>query len=424
MLLRATGTRNRADRLLRADEVPEHQRRELSGLALQFHDSSCLDRFSDVKGIDSDTTLHPRRVFATADVGSEATGRLREQGYDVEVYADTEAPPKTAIIERVRSGIDALITTLRDQIDEEVFAAGAPTLKIVAQIAVGFDNIDRDAANRYRIPFSNTADVLTEATAEFALFMMGSLSRKLYSSERLVERNEWGSWHPYHPFLGDQVTGKTVGVVGTGRIGKAFAKKCVGLDVDLLLYDPAIQDAEFVSFAQQEMQLRFDAGFTSRLHHAEYVSFDRVLEASDYVSLHVPLLSAEDSDKPTYHLIGEAALSRMKPNAFLINTSRGPVVDEKALYHALIAGKIAGAALDVYEKEPLPADSALRDPRLKDRLRLFHHFASGTRETRLSPDPDIGMAGRCVQAVIDVLEGNYGGDPSKMPYVVNKEAFV
>ena len=113
----------------------------------------------------------------------------------------------------------------------------------------------------------------------------------------------------------------------------------------------------------------------------------------------------------------------MKKTAYLINTSRGPVVDETALYAALRNGEIAGAALDVYEQEPLPLDSPLRDSTLKDRLRLFHHFASGTRETRLSPDPQLGMAGRCVQAVIDVIEGNHGGDPAKMPYVVNKEAF-
>ncbi len=113
----------------------------------------------------------------------------------------------------------------------------------------------------------------------------------------------------------------------------------------------------------------------------------------------------------------------MKSTAFLINTSRGPVVDEAALFDALMGERIAGAALDVFEKEPLPADSFLRDPRLKDRLRLFHHFASGTRETRLSVDPDTGMAGRVVQGVIDVLEGRYDGDFARMPYVVNREAF-
>lgn len=364
------------------------------------------------------------RVFATADIGSAALDRLREHGYEVEVYPDTEAPPKSLIIKKVSSGIDALITTLRDQIDEEVFSAGEKNLKIVAQIAVGFDNIDRAAANRYRIPFSNTADVLTEATAEFAFFIMGAVSRKLYPSERLVEENKWGSWHPYHPFLGDEVTGKTIAVIGTGRIGKAFAKKCIGLDADLLLYDPEVCDEKFVEYANREMALRFEAGFSRSRRAARYVSFSEALSGADYVSLHVPLLMKGQSVTPTYHLMNPEAFRRMKETAYLINTSRGPVVDENALYHALRNGVIAGAAVDVYEHEPLPADSPLRDSRLKDRLRLFHHFASGTRETRLSPDPQIGMAGRCAQAIIDVIEGNHGGDPGRMPYVVNKEAFA
>lgn len=364
------------------------------------------------------------RVFATADIGSEALNRLRDLGYEVEVYADTEPPPKSLIIEKVRSGIDALITTLRDQIDEKVFSSGAGTLKIVAQIAVGFDNIDRSAANRYGVPFSNTADVLTEATAEFAFFLMGAVSRKLHPSEKLVEQNQWTSWHPYHPFLGDEVTGKSASVIGTGRIGKAFAKKCIGLDMDLFLYDPISTDEKFAGYADREMQLRYEAGFSTKHRIVGYVSFDEALEQGDYLSLHVPLLMSGESATPTHHLMNEAAFKRMKRTAYLINTSRGPVVDERALYEALINDEIAGAALDVFEKEPLPADSPLRDPRLKDRLRLFHHFASGTRETRLSPDPEVGMAGRVVQAVIDVIEGNYGGDPGRMPYVVNKEAFA
>jgi glyoxylate reductase len=363
------------------------------------------------------------RVFATADIGSEALARLSDLGYDVDVYPHIEPPPKSLIVEKVRNGVDALITTLRDTIDEEVFSAGASTLRIVSQIAVGFDNIDRAAANRHRIPFANTADVLTEATAEFAFFMMGAVSRKLYPSEKLVEENQWTSWHPYEPFLGDEVTGKTIAVIGTGRIGKAFAKKCIGLDADILLYDPEIQDEKFALYAAREMSLRFEAGFTTRRREIRYVSFSEALAAADYLSLHVPLLLRGESLTPTYHLMNFEAFRRMKKSAYMINTSRGPVVDENALFHALLSDEIAGAALDVYEKEPLSEESPLRDPRLRDRLRLFHHFASGTRETRLSPDPHVGMAGRCVQAVIDVIEGNYRDDRSKMPYVVNKEAF-
>ncbi|HXG68492.1 MAG TPA: D-glycerate dehydrogenase [Blastocatellia bacterium] len=363
------------------------------------------------------------RIFATADIGSDALNLLREHGYEVEVYPHIEPPPKSLIIEKVRGGIDALITTLREPIDEEVFAAGAGTLRVVAQYAVGVDNIDRAAANRYRIPFMNTANVLTEATAEFAVFLLGAVSRKLYSSEKLVEENRWGTWHPYHPFLGDEVTGKTVAVIGAGRIGKAFAKKCIGFDMDLLLYSPTSQDARFLEFADREMQLRYEAGFSRRRHTVRYVSFEEALRQGDYVSLHVPLTMPGQSVTPTYHLMNAAAFAKMKPTAYLINTSRGPVVDEQALYEALMENRIAGAALDVFEKEPLPADSPLRDARLRDRLRLFHHFGSGTRESRLSVDPDRGMAGRVAQAVIDVIEGNYGGDPAQMPYVVNKEAF-
>src|SRR5712692_2020159 len=157
------------------------------------------------------------RVFATCDIGQEALELLRQRGYDLEVYDRVEAPPKSLIIEKVRSGIDGLITTLRDTIDAEVFDAGRGTLKIVAQDAVGFDNINRADANRFQIPFTNTADVLTDATAEFALLILGCVARKLCPSERLVRENRWGAWHPYLPFLGDEVTGKTMGVIGTGR---------------------------------------------------------------------------------------------------------------------------------------------------------------------------------------------------------------
>ena len=147
------------------------------------------------------------------------------------------------------------------------------------------------------------------------------------------------------------------------------------------------------------------------------------LSSADFISLHVPLLRESESATPTYHLINEATLRMMKPTTMIINTSRGPVVDEAALARALRENWIAGAALDVYETEPLPADSPLRDPALEDRLRLLSHFASGGRVTRLSTDPDKGMAGRCIHGLMDVLERNHGGNPAQMPYVVNKEAF-
>jgi glyoxylate reductase len=363
------------------------------------------------------------RIFATADIGKQALDVIRNKGYTIEVYPHVEAPPKALIVEKVKSGVDALITTLRDKIDEEVFAAGKGTLKVVGQDAVGFNNIDRAAANKYKIPFTHTADVLTEATAEFAFFIMGCVARKLYPSERLVEENRWPSWHPYEPFLGDEVTGRTVAVIGTGRIGKAFIKKAVGFDMDVLCYDPEYQDHKFVESIQRIMDFRRNEKLISKNQSIRYVSFEEALANADYVTLHVPLLMPEESKNPTFHLMNETRFRMMKKTAYLINTSRGPIVDEKALYKALVEDWIGGAALDVFEVEPLPENSPLRDPKLHLKLRKFHHFASGGRQTRLNPDPNIGMGGRTVQGVLDVLEGNYGGDPKKMPYVVNKEAF-
>src|SRR5579871_5843316 len=363
------------------------------------------------------------RVFATCDIG-EAIDVLRRKGYEVEVYAHPEAPPKSLIISKVKSGIDGLITTLRDPIDAEVFEAGKGTLKVVAQIAVGFDNINRADANRYGVPFTHTADVLTEATAEFAFFMMGSLARRMWTAEHLTRDMQWGYWHPYLPFLGDEVTGKTVAVIGTGRIGLAFIKKCVGFDMNVLCYDPAYENHAFVKSIQEIHDLRHARGLVKVEPWIKYAGFEESLRGADFVSVHVPLLRKGESDTPTYHLFNEQTLRLMKSTAYLVNTSRGPVVDEAALAKALRENWIAGAALDVYETEPLPSDSPLRDPAIADRCRLMPHFASAARITRLSTDPEKGMAGRCAQGLIDGLEGNYGGDIAKMPYVVNKEAFA
>jgi glyoxylate reductase len=239
-----------------------------------------------------------------------------------------------------------------------------------------------------------------------------------------VRENHWGAWHPYLPFLGDEVTGKTLAVIGTGRIGQALMKKAVGFDVNFLCYDPVVQAQDFIKNLQIEMDLRLSHGFIAERRTIRYVPFEEALAGADFITLHVPLLRPGEAETPTFHLINERTLRLMKPTAYLINTSRGPVVDERALAAALREGLIAGAALDVFEHEPLPADSPLRDPAIEDRVRLFHHFASAGRITRLSTDPNKGMAGRCVQALIDVLEGNYGNNLAHMPYVVNKEAFI
>jgi glyoxylate reductase len=368
-----------------------------------------------------DTRRH--HIFATADIGDAAFARLRKRGYEVEVYPRPEPPPKSVIIAKVREGIDGLITTLRDRIDAEVFEAGEGTLKCVAQYAVGVDNIDRAAANRYKIPFTNTPDVLTEATAEFALFALADLSRRLWSAEKLVRENRWGFWHPYLPFLGDEVTGKTIAIIGAGRIGQAMAKMCSGFDMNILSYQPNRANEQFIAALQAVMDLRHLSGLQRERTTARYTSLEDALRQADFVSIHVPLVREGEGENPTYHLFNETTLRWMKPTAYLVNTARGAVIDEAALVRALKARWIAGAALDVYETEPLPPDSPLRDAEIEDRCRLYPHFGSAGRATRLSMDPNRGMAGRCVQGLIDVLEGNYGGDIQKMPFVVNKEAF-
>src|SRR5580692_4121251 len=233
-------------------------------------------------------------VFATCDIG-EAIDVLRKRGYEVEVYPQPQAPPKSLIIEKLKSGIDGLITTLRYPIDAEVFEAGKGHLKVVAQIAVGFDNINRADANRYKIPFTHTADVLTEATAEFAFFMMGALARRLWSAEQLTRENKWGYWHPYLPFLGDEVTGKTVAVIGTGRIGLAFIKKCAGFDMNILCFDPAYENHEYIKAIDEVNELRFARGISRERATIRYTSLQDALSSADFISLHVPLLRENES---------------------------------------------------------------------------------------------------------------------------------
>jgi glyoxylate reductase len=363
------------------------------------------------------------KIYATCHIGDAAENLLRERGYELEVYPGPEPPPKSLILEKVR-GADGLITTLRDRIDAEVFEAGKPTLKVVSQIAVGFDNINRADANRYRIPFTNTPEVLNDATAEFTFLMMGVLSRRMWDSEKLVREQKWGAWHPFLPFVGDEITGKTIAVLGTGRIGLALIRKCLGFDMNVLCYDPVYQNEKFVADTQQLMDMRYKLGMTKEKNWIKYVGLQEALRQADYVSLHVPLIREGEGKTPTYHMINEQRLKLMRKEAYLINAARGPVVDEQALARALKENWIAGAALDVFEKEPLPADSPLLDPEIEDRCRVYHHFASAGRITRLATDPEKGMAGRCIQGLMDVLEENYGGDITKMPYVVNKEGWT
>jgi glyoxylate reductase len=194
--------------------------------------------------------------------------------------------------------------------------------------------------------------------------------------------------------------------------------------MNILYYNSGREKPEFASAMQEIMDLRHKHGLTREKQWIQYVNLEDALREADFVSLHVPLLREGESASPTYHMFNEKTLRLMKPSAMIINTARGPVIDEVTLAHALKENWIAGAALDVYATEPLPSDSPLRDPAIEDRCRLYPHHGSATYETRLSTDPDRGMAGRSIQGLMDVLEKNYGGDLTKMPFVVNKEAFT
>ena len=229
------------------------------------------------------------RVFATCDIGT-SLDRLRRRGYELEVYPGPEAPPRELLLAKVRSGIDGLITTLRDRIDAEVLEAGQGTLKGIAQMAVGFDNISRADANRCRIPFTNTPDVLTDATAEFAFAIMLAVSRKLWPSERLVRETRWGFWHPSLPFLGDEVTGKTIAVIGTGRIGQAMISRCSGFEMNVLCYNAGREKEQLVAATATLMELRYELGVSRRRNWIRYAEFEECLREADYVSLHVPLV--------------------------------------------------------------------------------------------------------------------------------------
>ncbi|HEY5933405.1 MAG TPA: D-glycerate dehydrogenase [Kofleriaceae bacterium] len=260
---------------------------------------------------------------------------------------------------------DALICLLLDQIDEALLER-APKLRVVANCAVGVDNIDLGAATAAGIVVTNTPDVLTEATAELAFALMLAAARRLGEGERLVRSGTWHGW-ALDQLLGVQLHGKTLGIVGFGRIGKAMARRALGFGMKVIYADP--------HDAPPELGTR--------------VPIDELFETADVISLHCPL-TAE-----TTHVVDARRLALVKPTAILVNTARGGCVDEDALLDALAAGRLAGAGLDVYAREPQLDPRLLASPRLV----LAPHIGSATTETRTA------MAQLCVDAVIAVLSG-------------------
>lgn len=309
------------------------------------------------------------KVYVTREIPERGLNLIKKH-FETEVWTEYAPPPKKTIIQKVRD-IDALVSLLSDPIDAEVFDA-APKLKIVAQLAVGFDNIDVKEATKRGIYVTNTPGVLTETTADFAWALLMAVARRVVEADKYVRSGQWKvGWHP-SMLLGRDIYGATLGIVGIGRIGEAVARRAKGFGMEILYYDVV---------RRQDLETQLGI---------EYVDLDTLLQKSDFVSIHVPLM------KETYHLIDERRLKLMKKTAYLINNSRGPVVDEKALYKALKEGTIAGAGLDVFEQEPLPIDS----PLLKlENVVLAPHISSASYETRSR------MAEMVAQNLIAFFEG-------------------
>ncbi len=308
------------------------------------------------------------RIYATHQL-FEPARKLLEARYDIEYWKGPARPKREQLLRRVADK-DALICLLTEKIDEELLAA-APKLRIAANVAVGFDNIDVAACTRHKVFATNTPGVLDETTADFAWTLLMAVARRLIEGDNLMRSGQWTGWD-LDQLCGGDVWGKTLGIVGFGRIGRAVARRATGFRMRVLYSDAARAPAE----VEKEL-------------HAEHVEMDRVFAESDFVSLHVPLLPE------TRGLISSKRLATMKPTAYLINTSRGPVVDEAALVAALEAKQIAGAALDVYEKEPQVY------PKLVDRkdVVLAPHIASASVETRTK------IAVMAAENVVAALEG-------------------
>jgi glyoxylate reductase len=308
-------------------------------------------------------------VLLTRRIPASVISRL-EAACDLDLYEGREAIPRAELLDRVR-GKRALICLLTDRVDQEVLDAGAD-LRIVANIAVGYNNIDVAACRARGVIVTNTPDVLTNACADFTWSLILGVTRRLGEAERQLRRGDWKGWALDH-MLGTELRGKRLGLIGVGRIGRAVAERA-----------PAFG-----------MQVAYTARNPVDLEGAEYLSLDRLLASSDVVSLHCPLTPE------THHLIDQKALAKMKRSAYLINTSRGPVVDEAALAWALQHRLIAGAALDVYEKEPEVHPELLT----LENAMLIPHIASATTETRTA------MADLAVSNVLAVL----GGEPPLTP---------
>ncbi len=311
------------------------------------------------------------KVYVTRKIPDAGINKLKEKGYEVDINPEDKVLGKPELIAALKAkSYDAVLCLLTDTIDADVFSA-APKARIFANYAVGYNNIDVKTAKVRNIMISNTPGVLTESVAEHTIALIFSMAKRIVESDQYTRDGKFVGWAPML-FLGDDLVGKTLGLVGLGKIGAQVARRMHdGFDMKLVYYD-VIRNNEL-----------------ENMYGVEYKPLQDVLAESDFVSIHVPLVPE------TKHLIGEKELKMMKKTAYLINTSRGPVVDEKALVQALKDGEIKGAALDVYEDEPKLSAGLVELPNTV----LTPHTASATVETRSK------MSEMAADNIIAALEG-------------------
>jgi glyoxylate reductase len=305
-----------------------------------------------------------------------------QQIASVEVWTERQPPPYDVLLEKIKA-IDGLLCLLTDPIDCQLLEAGT-SLKVISQMAVGYDNIDIPAATARQIPVGHTPDVLTDATADFTWALLMAAARRVVEADRFTRANQWQTWEP-DLLLGPDITGATLGILGLGRIGQAVARRAKGFEMQIL----------YANKHRCNPELEQSLG-------VEFVTFDRLLQESDFVTIHTPL--TED----TFHLFGDRQFEQMKRSAILINTARGSIVDQNALYRALTSHQIAAAALDVTDPEPIPTNSPLLT---LENLIITPHIGSASRQTREK------MARMAIANLVAGLKGD------RLPHCVNPEVY-
>jgi glyoxylate reductase len=308
----------------------------------------------------------PEKVLVTREIPEAGLRPL--ENYDLTVLS--EAPPARDELLEAAKGAEGVLSNVTEKMDAEFMDAAGDGLKVIANMAVGYDNVDVEAAKERGIVVTNTPGVLDETTADTAFMLLLAAARRLGESERTLRAGNWEWWGP-KLFVGVDVWGKKLGIVGMGRIGQAVARRGRGFGMEVLYHNRSRKED-----AEEELDAR-------------YADLEELLETADFVSVHTPLTDE------TRHLIGPGELDKMKPTAVLVNTSRGPVVDEGALADALSEGRIFAAGLDVYEEEPVVHPKLLQ---LENAV-LAPHIGSGSQETR------DGMAVLAAENIVDVLSG-------------------